>query len=188
MDRWITNIAGLGAIGVAFFPTKPPVCPADTRTCPVPEVRQLSAGQQAVGDIHLFFAAITFIALGLMALRFAKSARHLAARTRMSRIGHELGWAGPCDDQEPPKKRRNPVYRACGITILSCVLLAAASILLPASVKAHRPWLLSLRRSRSSPSDSPGSSRARRCCPHSRIRHNRLCHNRPQRGRALRPS
>ena len=38
-------------------------------------------------------------------------------------------------------KRRNTVYRACGVTILSCVVLAAASNLLPASVKAHWPWL-----------------------------------------------
>jgi hypothetical protein len=141
MDRWITNIAGLGAIGVAFFPTKPPTCPAGTRTCPVPEVRQLSAAQQAVGDIHLFFAAATFIALGLMALRFAKSAETPGGQTRMSLIRHELGWARLCDDQEQPKKRRNTVYRACGVTILCCVLLAAASNLLPASVKAHRPWL-----------------------------------------------
>ena len=93
VDRWITNIAGLGAIGVAFFPTKPPVCLADAGTCPVPEVRQLSAAQQAAGDIHLFFAAVTFIALGLMALRFAKSARAPGGQDRMSRIG--MGWDGP---------------------------------------------------------------------------------------------
>ena len=141
VDRWITNIAGLGAIGVAVFPTKPPVCPADARTCPVPEIRYLSVAQQATGDIHLFFAAVTFIALGLMSLRFAKSAQAPGGQDRMSRIRHGLGWARPGDDQQPQRKRRNTVYRACGVTILSCVVLAAASNLLPASVKAHWPWL-----------------------------------------------
>ena len=141
VDRWITNVAGLCAIGVAFFPTKPAVCAADARTCAAPWVRHLSAGQQAVGDAHLFFAAVTFIALGLMALRFAKSAATPGRQAGMSRIRHELAWARPGNDQRPPKKRRNVIYRACGVTILSCVVLAAASNLLPGPVKAHWPWL-----------------------------------------------
>lgn len=100
VDRWITNVAGLGAIGVAFCPTKP-------------AIPHLSVSQQVVGDLHLFFAAVTFVALGLMALRFTK------------------GPAGP----------DNPIYLGCGITILACVLLAALSNLLPASVTAHWPLL-----------------------------------------------
>ena len=71
-DRWITNIAGLGAIGVAFCATKPTVCGAHARTCVAPAVRTLSTEQNVVGTIHLVFAAIAFIALGVMALRFAK--------------------------------------------------------------------------------------------------------------------
>lgn len=141
VDRWTTNIAGLCAIGVAFFPTKPAVCAADARTCVAPAVRHLSAGQQAVGDIHLFFAAVTFIALGLMALRFTKSAATPGGQAPMARIQLELGWAGSGTDRRSPKKQRNIIYRACGVTILSCVALAAASNLLPASVKAHWPWL-----------------------------------------------
>ena len=128
VDRWITNIAGLCAIGVAFCPTKP-------------AVSHLSAAQQTVGDIHLFFAAVTFLALGVMALRFAKSAATPGGQARMARIRHELGWAKPDDKQRPEKKQRNIIYRACGVTILSCVVLAAASNLLPASVKARLPWL-----------------------------------------------
>ncbi len=58
MDKWITNVAGFGAIGVAFCPTKP--------SGPV------SAAQNVVGDFHVGFAICTFTALGLMALRFAK--------------------------------------------------------------------------------------------------------------------
>jgi len=129
VDRWITNIAGLCAIGVAFFPTKPPV-------------KQLSAGQQAVGDIHVFFAAVTFVALGLMALRFAKSAGTRAGQGVMGRIRDGLGFSEPADDRRSGRKKaRDAVYRACGITILSCVVLAALSNLLPASVKAGWPLL-----------------------------------------------
>jgi hypothetical protein len=142
VDRWITNIAGLGAIAVAFFPTKPSVCPADASTCAAPSVRHLTALQQAVGDLHLFFAAVTFIALGLMALRFAQPASPLPGKDTMTRIRRGLALGRPGDDQRlPPKKRRDAIYRVCGVTILSCVVLAAASNLLPAPVKASWPWL-----------------------------------------------
>jgi hypothetical protein len=141
VDRWITNIAGLCAIGVAFFPTTPPACPADARTCTAPQVRHLSAGQQATGDIHLFFAAVTFIALGVMALRFAKPASTPGGQARVTRIRYGLGWARRDESQLPPKRRRNAIYRGCGVTILSCVVLAAASNLLPAPVKARWPLL-----------------------------------------------
>ena len=142
VDRWITNIAGIGAIGVAFCPTKPPVCATGAPTCAAPSVRSLSAGQQAVGDIHLVLAAVTFIALGVMALRFAKSAGTPAGRARMARIRYGLGFAGPGKDyRSPQRKRRTIAYRVCGVTILSCVGLAAATNLLPASVKADGPWL-----------------------------------------------
>ena len=75
MDLWVTNIAGFGAIGVAFCPTKPAVCAPGTTVCPASSVTRLSTSQQAVGDIHLFFAAVTFLALGVMALRFAKGGK-----------------------------------------------------------------------------------------------------------------
>jgi hypothetical protein len=142
VDRWITNIAGFCAIGVAFFPTRPSVCAAHARTCAAPAVTHLSSGQQAAGVIHLFAAAVTFIALGLMALRFAKPARTPNGLAMMSRIRRGLGLARPGDDQRPPRKRtRDAIYRACGFTILCCVVLAALSNLLPASVKAGWPLL-----------------------------------------------
>jgi hypothetical protein len=58
MDKWITNVAGFCAIGVAFCPTKPS--------------GHMSATQSLVGDFHVVFAVCTFTALGLMALQFAK--------------------------------------------------------------------------------------------------------------------
>lgn len=120
VDLWITNIAGFGAIGVAFCPTKPAVCtPTGTQACPASSVTQLSTSQQVVGDVHVAFAAVTFIALGLMALRFAKQG----------------------DASQRQNAGENVIYHVSGITILSCVLLAALSNLLPTSVKAHWPVL-----------------------------------------------
>jgi hypothetical protein len=142
VDRWITNIAGFCAIGVAFCATKPPVCAPDARTCLPPSVRHLSTGQQVVGDFHLGFATVTFIALALMALRFAKAERTPGGLGMLSRVRHGLGFAKPNDDQPSPRKKgRNVVYRSCGLTILSCVALAALSNPLPASVKADWPLL-----------------------------------------------
>ena len=116
VDEAITNVAGFAAIGVAFCPTKPSVCTAGAGACPASSVTRLSTSQQVVGDVHLVLAAITFIALGLMALRFAKQGKQRFAA-------------------------ENLIYRASGITVLGCVLLAALSSLLPASVKGQGPWL-----------------------------------------------
>lgn len=141
-DRWITNIAGLCAIGVAFCPTKPTVCAAGVRACPASSVTHLSTSQQAVGDIHMFFAAVTFITLGLMALRFAKGGTTPPGQDTMGRIRYGLGFGKPnAGDQSQRYRGENFIYRASGITILSCVILAALSNLLPASVNAHWPLL-----------------------------------------------
>ena len=118
LDRWITNIAGFCAVGVAFCPTKSTVCGPGAHACPASSVAQLSTGQQVVGDIHVFFAVTTFVMLGLMALRFAKA-----------------------EKAEQRYRGENSVYRATGITILSCVMLAVLSNLLPSSVNAHWPLL-----------------------------------------------
>lgn len=119
MERWITNVAGIGALGVAFFPTSPAVCPAGATACPPQSVVRLTTGQQVVGGIHLFFAAVSFIALACMALFFAR------------RQG----------SPPEPGQHERIAYFVCGGTILSCVVLAAASNLLPDSVKAGWPLL-----------------------------------------------
>jgi hypothetical protein len=142
VDRWITNIAGFGAIGVAFCPTKPAVCTAGAGACPASSVTHLSTSQQVVGDIHLVFAAITLIALGLMALRFAKGGMTPPGQSAMGQLLYGLGFGKPGNaGQQQQYTGDDAVYRVSGITILSCVLLAALSNLLPASVNAHWPWL-----------------------------------------------
>jgi len=142
VDRWITNIAGFGAIGVALCPTKPTVCVAGAGACPPSSVTHLSASQQLTGDIHLALAAVTFIALGLMALRFAKGGITPPQQSAIGRIRYGLGFGKPSDCSQPQQYTGdNVVYRVSGVTILSCVILAALTNLLPASVNAHWPLL-----------------------------------------------
>jgi hypothetical protein len=141
VDRWITNVAGFCAIGVAFCPTKPTVCAAGAGACPAYSVTQLSAVQQAVGDVHVFFAVTTFIMLGLMALRFAKGGETPTGQDWMGRIRNGLGFGTNPGDEPGRYRGENLIYRASGITILSCVILAVLSNLLPASVNAHWPLL-----------------------------------------------
>jgi hypothetical protein len=58
LDFWITNLAGLFAVGVAFFPTSPAAA---------------SPHQKDIGYIHFVFAALLFTMLASMALRFTKT-------------------------------------------------------------------------------------------------------------------
>ena len=58
LDFWITNLDGIFAVGVAFFPTEPAAA---------------SAHQKDIGHIHFVFAALLFTTLAIMALRFTKT-------------------------------------------------------------------------------------------------------------------
>jgi hypothetical protein len=145
VDRWVTSIAGLGAIGVAFCPTKPAVCVPGAATCPAPAVRQLPASQNVVGDIHLGFALLAFLMLALMALRFAKTGPTPAGQDFLGKLRYGLGFGAPVAGQPAAGQPRNSradtvLYRVSGITVFACVLLAILANLLPASVNAS--WRL----------------------------------------------
>jgi hypothetical protein len=58
VDRWITNAAGIGVLGVAFLPGSPPVA-------------HLTTSQEVIGNLHVFFAAIAFVGLSATMWRFA---------------------------------------------------------------------------------------------------------------------
>ena len=58
LDIWITNLAGIFAVCVAFFPTEPVAA---------------SPHQKDIGHIHFVFAALLFAMLAVMALRFTKT-------------------------------------------------------------------------------------------------------------------
>ena len=146
VDESITNVAGFAAIGVALCPTKPPVCTAGTGACPTSSVARLSTSQQVVGDIHLVLAATTLIALGLMALRFAKRGMTPSGQGLIGQLRYGLGFGTQGNGKQANGSQQRTtvetvIYRASGITVLCCVLLGALSNLLPASVKAQSPWL-----------------------------------------------
>jgi hypothetical protein len=58
VDRWITNAAGLGVLGVAFLPGSPPV-------------PHLTTSQEVIGNLHVVFASIAFLGLAATMWRFA---------------------------------------------------------------------------------------------------------------------
>ena len=57
VDRWITNAAGIGVLGVAFLPGSPPV-------------PHLTTSQEVIGNLHVFFASIAFLGLAATMWRF----------------------------------------------------------------------------------------------------------------------
>jgi len=128
VDRWITNIAGLCAIGVAFCPTKPS--------------GPMATWQNDVGDIHVVFAICTFTALGLMALRFAKGGQTPDGQNKLGQVRHGLGFAATPARTAPTIEI--VAYRVCGLLILACVVLAALSNFLPSSDFASWPVLFIL--------------------------------------------
>lgn len=116
VDRVAGDCACVFALGVALFPTTPEPDP--------------TALQEAVGVVHLVFAALMFGTLAFFSIR-------LFTKTDQSRI-------------ERPKQRRNAVYRVCGWAILGSMALiglwmALLRDLLPA-YEAHHPvfWLESI--------------------------------------------
>jgi hypothetical protein len=58
VDRWITNAAGIGVLGVAFLPGSPPV-------------PHLTTSEEVIGNLHVFFASIAFLGLAATMWRFA---------------------------------------------------------------------------------------------------------------------
>jgi hypothetical protein len=144
-DRWITNIAGFGAIGVALCATKPTVCAANAHTCAAPAVRAMTTSQNVVGTIHLGFALIAFLALGVMALRFAKlpptTVPRPAGFRAWLRSALGLPHPGQADPRSPADKRSAAIFRACGIGIVLCIVLGMLSNFMPQSVKNAVPVL-----------------------------------------------
>ncbi|HEX4088541.1 MAG TPA: DUF998 domain-containing protein [Trebonia sp.] len=57
-DRWLTNAAGLGILGVAFLPGSP-------------QAPSLTTSQEVIGNIHVVFAAIAFLGLAATMWRFS---------------------------------------------------------------------------------------------------------------------
>ena len=117
-DRLVTDAAGVFAVGVALFPTKPTIASPPSIACQT--VAQLSTREQVVGDIHVVFAGLTFVFMAWMAIRFTNTDKP------------------PC----PRKLLRNQIYRICAIVIAACVVAIVITTFLPASVKGGFQWIL----------------------------------------------
>jgi hypothetical protein len=102
----VSNAAGIGAIGVALFPT-----PNGSD----PTTLEEFFGADRLGLLHVGFAALFFISISYISIRlFTK--RDLATKDPIA---------------EPKKRRNNRIYKACGWAILACIALIAAVWLLP---------------------------------------------------------
>ena len=117
-DRLVTDAAGVFAVGVALFPTKPTIASPPSVACQT--VAQLSTREQVVGDIHVVFAGLTFVFMAWMALRFTNTDKA----------------------PYPQKLLRNRIYLICAIVIAVCLVALVVTSLLPASVKGGFPWIL----------------------------------------------
>jgi hypothetical protein len=116
-DRVITDLAGVFAVGVAFFPTTPTVASPPSATCET--VAQLSTRQHFIGDIHVVSSGLFFLFLAWMAIRFSTDS----------------------PQPTPQEQRRNRIYVICAIVIVAIVAAAIITNFLPAADRPSFPWL-----------------------------------------------
>jgi len=90
-DRVITDLAGVFALGVALFPTKPTVASPPSVTCQT--VAQLSTREQVVGNIHVVFAGLLFVFMAWMAIRFTNTDSPQPSKQKLLRNRVYQIWA-----------------------------------------------------------------------------------------------
>lgn len=119
-DNVAGNIASVGAVGLAIFPTAPgPATDTIARIIGIamfPAAPDPDSIAAIVGIAHFAFAAVFFLTLAYISyFLFTRS--------------------DPDKEPTPQKLKRNRVYRACAIAILAAlVLIAAAKLVLPESM------------------------------------------------------
>jgi hypothetical protein len=139
LERWVTNFAGLAAIGIALFPTTPPTSDSyQTNSCgPVTRiVLQPAPHGAAIGAVHVACLCGLMTMIALMAWRFTRSYS-----------SDEIG-AMTADDRQieltPSLKRRNNrIYWGCiaALAIAGAFALIQEFAFSPA-LKSDAPWLL----------------------------------------------
>jgi hypothetical protein len=129
-DNRVSTIAGLCAMGVAFFPKYPDssvtYCQGGTSVIPGP-------GQPFVGTLHYIFSATFLVLLAIIVIFFfTKPAAPLAqSRATLARLFGSTPLAArlrPSDAQLPPglekrKRQRNQIYEICGGVIIACLIV-----------------------------------------------------------------
>jgi hypothetical protein len=137
-DRWLTNFAGIFALGIALFPTMPPKSEIlQTNSCgPVtPIVLQPAPHGTAVGIVHVVCLIGLMTTIAFMAQRFTRkySDDQIAAMTDDDR---------EIERDEHLKRRNNVIYRSCFGAIAAAGALALIQLFLTDTVKSMAPWLL----------------------------------------------
>ncbi len=124
-DFWLSSLAGVAALGVAFFPTeRPGVAPSAPMCGATPTPRGCTALQQAWGEttvaaIHFASAAVFILALAAICFVFAhRDARHDVRRARVV------------------------FHRACGTAILVAVGWILLGLVAPLDVAGLTPLYL----------------------------------------------
>jgi hypothetical protein len=139
LERWVTNLAGLSAIGIALFPTTPPTNDSlQTNSCgPVsPVVLQPAPHGAAIGAVHVVCLCALMTMIALMAWRFTRSYS-----------GDEID-AMTADDREIElnsglKSRNNKIYWGCiaALAVAGALALIQEFAFSP-GLKSDAPWLL----------------------------------------------
>ncbi len=126
-DFWLSSLAGVAALGVAFFPTERPGVAASAPMCgpevtPVPggcTALQSAWGETTVAAIHYTSAAVFILTLAAVCFVFAhRDARHDVRRSRVV------------------------FHRACGVAILVAVGWILLGLVAPLDVAGLTPLYL----------------------------------------------
>lgn len=99
-DNLLTNIAGLMALGVAFFPTNPGSDGIKTKIYTL-----IPSGEKWLGWLHYGFAALLFLILALLAINVFTIGQENETRTPKSILNE------------------NNIYRVCGYSIIVFVVM-----------------------------------------------------------------
>lgn len=130
-DKLTSNLAGLAAIGIAIFPTKPPAnlpaVPGNLCSPRIPVLYKSSPEQSWITLGHMISLIILLSALFFMALLFRRSSD--AARAMMT------------DQEKRRKKRNNVFYLGSAIGIAVGGTGAIVQGFFPKSLQARTPWL-----------------------------------------------
>ena len=120
-DNVVGNFAGVFAIGVAFFPTRP----------------------ENASDLDRIFGIVHFACAGLFLAALAYFAFFLFTKTYPDTVTHPITYVQQREKERRKKKYRNLVYRFCGIVIGLCIVLLIVNFLIGDVIQAIKPvfWL-----------------------------------------------
>jgi Protein of unknown function (DUF998) len=110
VDKWVANIAALGALGVAFFPTAPSAATSDW-----------------VSTVHGISAGVLFTCLAIFCLFLFTRDRDTPPIAKATLGAALTGALAPPKDADLPEKGRHAIYIACGVIIVVAMAVAGLS-------------------------------------------------------------